>query len=69
MISMDDCLGFCDAEPDDIDRVARSEHLPPILAAMKAHAETHHHSTIGSSSGAETARRSGRRGLWGPVWR
>jgi hypothetical protein len=32
MITLNDCRAFCDVDPATVARVARSEHLPEILA-------------------------------------
>ncbi len=38
MLTLDDCLGLCDALPEEVTVVAAHEHLPPLVAAEKAHA-------------------------------
>ncbi|MCF8483238.1 MAG: hypothetical protein K9H25_22675 [Rhodospirillum sp.] len=38
MITLRDCLGLCDALPEEVAVVADHEHLPDLLAAEKAHA-------------------------------
>jgi hypothetical protein len=38
MITLRDCLGLCDALPEEVAVVAAHEHLSDLLAAEKAHA-------------------------------
>ncbi|WP_413206469.1 hypothetical protein [Rhodospirillum sp. A1_3_36] len=38
MITLHDCLGLCDALPDEVAVVAAHEHLSDLIAAEKAHA-------------------------------
>jgi hypothetical protein len=33
MLTREDCLAFCDVEPELVDAIARHEHIPEIVAA------------------------------------
>lgn len=36
MLTLQDCLDFCDVSEDIVDAIAEHDHLPPILAAELA---------------------------------
>ena len=38
MITLDDCAAFCDAHPDEVERLARDQHVAMPLAYAQAHA-------------------------------
>ena len=40
MITFEDCLAFCDAEPCDIERAADENQLPRVIAVAQAHAQS-----------------------------
>lgn len=33
MLCLEDCLDFCELEPDEVEAIAEHEHIPPIVAA------------------------------------
>jgi len=40
MITLQDCVAFCDAKPATVARLARQQHLPELLAIACAHSRT-----------------------------
>jgi hypothetical protein len=41
MLSFEDCLGLCDLSEEEIQAIARSKHLPEIVAAELGHTLVH----------------------------